>query len=180
MSINIKEYKKDLIDFLDRFNTPELAQFLRDVLLDHYKPEDEETLNKYKNNLYMAKYLLYYLHARKMYNPIVPNKQTDTAAAAILIHNLFFDGDKDNWKTVFEAREKLDPIAMPLKNSGNWEMFDYIWQIVEAQLGEDMPIPACRPVIGQITYIVWEIIWIFNHDINNSKEAVEKLFDRKE
>ena len=56
------------------------------------------------------------------------------------IHNLFYDG---TLSSLFEAREKLTPIAQ--KNEVPINAASMIFQAVEGQLGEDMPVESCQP-----------------------------------
>jgi hypothetical protein len=60
--------------------------------------------------------------------------------AAAYIHNLFYDG---TLSSLFEAREKLTPIAQ--KNEVPINAASMIFQAVEGQLGEDMPVESCQP-----------------------------------
>lgn len=160
--VNEKEfsdYKEKLNEILEIITVPELKTVLETILFDKYKPK---ILKNRIKDIETVEFGLEFLKARKLYNPLYSNKQVDTAIAAILLHRVFNDDKSitiNNWKNVFNAREKMKPIVAEHLNSGNYEMFEYIYQIIEAQLGEEMPIPACRPVIGQVTYIVWEILW---------------------
>lgn len=58
-----------------------------------------------------------------------------------LLHNLLYDG---TLTSVFAAREKLGVIADVCKVPANASYA--IFQSIEAQLGDDMPIEACRPI----------------------------------
>jgi len=74
--------------------------------------------------------------------------------AAALTHNLFYE---DNITSLFEAREKLSPIAIEagLPENGS----DGIFQAIEAQLGPDTPVPVCKPVPGTPTEMFAWAVW---------------------
>lgn len=177
----VDEYKKILESVLGRIRIEEVREFVKEVLM-HNTPTTYDELTRRNAALEKTQYLVYYLKARQMYNDMNPNKQTDTAIAAMLLHNLYFDGNKENWQQVFTARTELKEIADKYTTSASYGAFDYIFQIIEAQLGEDMPIPACRPVYGQVTYIVWEVIWFYDHQfkaILGNIEDDQAAYDEK-
>lgn len=67
----------------------------------------------------------------------------DVLRVASLLHNLFYNG---TMSSLFLAREKLLPIANKLHIPDNY--INSIFQTIECQLGEDTPIPQCKPVPG--------------------------------
>ena len=131
--------------------------------------------------IYLTEFGIEYFKARGMYNEINPSKQSDTAIAAMLMHNLYYDAtednSEDNWINVFLLRKEMNSLAVELygQNYKNIDVFEYIYQIVEAQLGEDMPPVGNRPVNGQYTYIVWELIWIYYNWVAPLKNGLEEL-----
>ena len=58
-----------------------------------------------------------------------------------LLHNLLYDG---TLTSVFAAREKLGVIAEVCKVPANAAYS--VFQAIEAQLGDDMPVESCRPI----------------------------------
>ena len=105
----------------------------------------------------------------------------DALLLGLLLHDLLFCKRKDKWMGVFQARCALSPIAEKYLTKENAGVIEYVWTIIEAQLGEAMPIPACRPVTGQIASIAYEILWFFEHPFGSSGvtkqiEEDEKLF----
>ena len=74
--------------------------------------------------------------------------------AASLTHNMFYDG---TLPSLFEAREKLTPIADAVKLPENGR--DAIFQAIEAQLGDDMPVMACRPIPSTPTELFVWAVW---------------------
>ena len=154
---------KRLETHLDRISVPAIKTFVELVCK---REHSNKTLAIALNATDM---LVAFMKARALYIEIRPNKQTDTAIAATLLHNVFFDRtlyvNKQDipWQDVFKARINLSKLAEAIMGTDyHYDGYmDYIFQIIEAQLGEDMPIIACRPVNGQITYIVWENLWIY-------------------
>lgn len=152
---------KHIDNLINRISNPYVQQF---IIFGLTRAGDIEKLN---NAIRLAEFGIEYFKARGMYNEINPSKQSDTAIAAMLIHNLYYDYDKDkydeSWVKVFDLRKNMSSLAAELYgyNYKNIDTFEYIYQIVEAQLGEDMPPVGNRPVNGQYTYIVWELIWLY-------------------
>lgn len=153
---------------------------IKDFIIDAYEAypmEFEEDKKRRQNAINCTFYLIRFLMDKKLLNPLYKNKQADTAIAACLLHNLFFDiSDKravaENWLPIFDARIKLGSIAQKHTTQNSVGAFEYIFQIIEAQCGEAFPIAGCRPVYGQVTYIVWEVIYFFYHQFKGiAKEA---------
>lgn len=168
------EYEAELKKFVFRLANVDLRAMVYDILTKDYPADTEDTLRKYKRNLYMCRYGIMYMKQRNMYNEYRANKQTDSLLCALLLHNLFFDGRKENWKDVFTARSVLGEIAKQYTSQENVGAIEYMWTIIEAQLGEDMPIPACRPVPGQIASTAYEIIWFYNHPAAEMADEIQK------
>lgn len=74
--------------------------------------------------------------------------------AGALLHNLFYDGTVSS---LFKARELLLPIAKEagLPDNGS----DGIFQAIEAQLGYDTPVSACKPNPGTPPEIFAWAVW---------------------
>lgn len=170
-----KESEEKLNKFLNLLSIQEMKEFVS-TLLEKYGSEYQ-----IKHSIAAAEILVEYLMARKMFNPIAPNKSTDTAIAAVLVHNLFYDRTLlatkkekvDSWMQVFKLRNETKELRLKLgeKNYGVMDAIDYVYQIVEAQMGEEMPVIACRPVNGQITYIVWEVLWFYYKYMADTSEV---------
>ncbi len=150
-----------LEEILKNFSDPVIAEFVRYVWNDETNKKFNKT--RRKNALAAANVMAKYLTDRKLFNPFMPNKQSDTAFAGCLLHNVLFDRDPAKWKHVFNLREKYMALGVEIANKhhGSLDGIEYTFQIVEAQLGELMPVYACHPVAGQITYIVWEVLWFY-------------------
>ena len=147
---------------LKTITIPEVQQF---VVFAVTRKGDEDTL---RDALDIHEMLVDYLTQRHQYNPLMPSKMTDAIFAASLIHNIWFNPSKDtvdDWLKVYYARENLTKLAsefIVMNRSTADGLFDYIFQIIEAQLGEQMPVAACRPMTGNMTYVLWEVIWLYH------------------
>lgn len=165
-----KESTQRLDEALKTITIPEVQQF---VVFAVTRKGDEDKLSDALN---VHEMLLDYLTQRHQYNPLMPSKMTDAIFAAALIHNIWFDPSKDtadDWLKVYYARENLTKLAsefIVMNRSTADGLFDYVFQIVEAQLGEQMPVVACRPMTGNMTYVLWETIWLYHRYVK--KDAV--------
>lgn len=87
----------------------------------------------------------------------------DLLLSATMLHNLFYD---DTLVSIFVAREKLTSIGYNIGLSV--ESLEPIFQAIEGQLGENMPVPACRVNPNSPSGILAEACW-----------AVEERFGEK-
>ena len=147
--------------FLERFADPCIREFVKRVWSDETNKKFTE--RRRKHALKTAHIMLEFLKARHYYSEIAPNKQADTMIAACLLHNILFDRKVEHWRDVFILREKYGELALEIAKElqGTPDGIQFIFQLVEGQLGEEMPVFACHPVPGQPTYYVWEILWIY-------------------
>ena len=162
----------DIESLLKDFGDPVLADFVRIVWEDD--ANKKFSAKRRKDALAAANIMRQYLIDRKLFNPMAPNKQADTAFAGCLLHNVMFDRKPEHWKDVFNLREKYSYLIEELmaKHHGSPDVIIYTFQIIEAQLGELMPVFACHPIAGQVTYIVWEVLWFYYNK--------KLLFNKKE
>lgn len=91
----------------------------------------------------------------------------DLLRVSAYIHNLFYDG---SLTSVFEAREKLMPMAVDIGIPTNG--CSAIFQAVEGQLGEDMPVEACQ-VRGESPNRVFNWACWFVEEYNGAKPMPE-------
>lgn len=172
-NVSLNSYIEELNNVLSKVSIENLKLFCKKVLLDLKRPTDDETLTKYNENIRIVNFMIEYLKARKLYNELRPNKQTDAAIVSILLHNVYCTGEPEDWQNVFTLRRETSSVVEKEYSTPDvLDVIQYIYQVVEAQLGELMPVPANRPVNGQITYMVWEVLWFYkNHDkLLNNKE----------
>lgn len=166
------EYTDETLRRLEKavkeISIPEIQQFVVTVVMK-FGQEDrlQDALNAFD-------LLRDFLIQRKQYVPMYPSKMSDTVFAAVLVHNISFYRETDtlaDWEKVFGLRSTFEALgkellAQDFRNDG---AFDYIFQICEAQLGEQMPVIACRPVTGQMSYVMWEILWLYYHFVKPLK-----------
>lgn len=162
---------KDFEEALKYISLPEIQQF---VVLAVTR---QGSLNKLEHAIGAMKLGIKYLKSRNLYSEMMPTKQTDTFFASFLVHNIYFDPMNDDafdWLKVFYLRDKMEGLAYDLMYSMQYNdrsCFEWIFQNVEAQLGEAMPTVGNRPVNGQNTYFFWEILWFYYenyHAVHNN------------
>lgn len=171
----ISSFEKEVRLLTLRLSIPTLKEFTEYILFEKC-PINDDNAETYKLSVKMAKTMIHYLKARAMYREMSPNKQTDSAIMGTLLHGVYFDGKEGNWRDVFRLREEIlmDPEIVRFDTVETHDVIEYTCQVVEAQLGEKMPIIQCRPMAGQITYIVWEIIYFSNYIESNIDESFKK------
>lgn len=171
----ISSFEKEVRLLTLRLSIPALKEFTEYILFEKC-PINDDNAETYKLSVKMAKTMIHYLKARAMYREMSPNKQTDSAIMGTLLHGVYFDGKEENWRDVFRLREEIlkDPEIVRFDTVETHDVIEYTCQVVEAQLGEKMPIIQCRPMAGQITYIVWEIIYFSNYIESNIDESFKK------
>ena len=158
-----------------RLSIPALKEFTEYILFEKC-PINDDNAETYRLSVKMAKSMVHYLKARMMYREMSPNKQTDSAIMGTLLHGVYFDGKEEHWRDVFKLREEIlkDPEIAKFDTVETHDVIEYTCQVVEAQLGEKMPIVQCRPMAGQITYLVWEIIYFSNYIESNIDVSFEQ------
>lgn len=166
-----EENKKRLESALDDIIIPEIQQFIVFALTRM------STNEKIERGLDAMELGLAYMKDRNLYNRGYASKQTDTFFASLLLHNIWFDpltDDEFSWLKVFALRDKMEGLAYELLGTSNYQArgtFEFIFQNVEAQLGEKMPTVGNRPVNGQNTYYCWEILWFYYHAVLPAKQS---------
>ena len=156
---------------LKKITIPEIQQF---TVFGVMKRSNEEELS---DALDAFDVLEDFLIKRRQYNPLCPSKMSDCVFAAMLLHNIWFndmEDDVDDWVEVFSARKVMSDLATEfciLNHALADGAFDYIFQLIESQLGEDMPVQNCRPVTGQMSYCLWEVLWLYGTYLRHKKDA---------
>lgn len=91
----------------------------------------------------------------------------DILRSAAYLHNLFYDG---SLQSVFKAREVLMPLA--IKHEVAINGISALFQSIEGQLGEDMPVEACQVKGESPSRIFMWAVW-FVEEYNGSKMMPE-------
>jgi len=143
---------------------PELQQFV--VLVLTRKVEEDGEIEDALGAFELG---VRYFTERGYYYEMAPNKQTCTFLASLLLHNVYFNHHIHNafdWLRVFKLRDETEGLAYALYEIMEYNdrgMFEFVYQNVEAQLGEAMPTPGNRPVRGQNTEHFWNVLWFYYH-----------------
>jgi hypothetical protein len=135
--------------FLDLIKIRELHEFAIDCINMSGSEEKLEEANK------VADVLVSLLKKKKLLTYSSQQSFIDVLLTSVFLHNLFYD--KDDWRTLFDARKILEPIA---KEKGiTSQISDAIFQTVEAQLGDDSPLPLIKPPANSPTELFSYSIW---------------------
>lgn len=158
LKLAIKEKQEKIFEYI---SIKGLTGFIADV---QSQMKDKEVTHAINATLLLIKRL----KSLRLLNEMLPNKQSDFAITACMIHNFSF-----RWNSIFSTNFNMkDAMAIfntrfalydtALKNedaAANMAVYDYIFEVVEAQLGENTPVQKCRPVHGQPSAIVAEVLW---------------------
>jgi hypothetical protein len=172
----IDQFADDDYEYIfSHIGNKEFVSFIKDVHSVYYTSTDTKAMHAIGATLEMIDRL----KSLKLISDQINNKQCDMAITACMIHNVFFDrityllleeSECNMEKSlvcerIFAARFKLNEIVQKHINEYTPPLaFDYVFEIVEAQLGEDTPIQRCRPVQGQPTQILAEVLWWYYHE----------------
>lgn len=166
-----EENQERLEAALQHIAIPEVQQF---VVLALTRNSDNERISRAIDAMELG---VRYMKARNLYTEQMPSKQTDTFFASLLLHNVWFDpvtDDEFSWLKVFALRDKMEGLAYELLGTMGYQYsgsFEFIFQNVEAQLGEKMPTVGNRPVNGQNTYYCWEVLWFYYNAVYPIKKG---------
>lgn len=93
----------------------------------------------------------------------------DYSIAAVYLHNLF-TSDND-WTTVFNARKNLTQIFV---DAGMPEQaYSSIFQCIEAQYGEKMPVEKCRVIKNSPMELMYLSIWFAGQLLGKDTREIE-------
>lgn len=104
----------------------------------------------------VADILIQMLEKRGMISEHANQSFIDVLITAAYLHNLFYN--EYEWTTLFKAREILMPIAKDMGIAEN--VTDVIFQTIEAQLGNETPVPSSRPAPNSPVELFANAIWI--------------------
>lgn len=82
----------------------------------------------------------------------------DITIAAALLHNLFYKPNKIT--SLFKCREKLEDIRESL--GIDERLVALVYEIIEGQLGENHPIPKCKPAANSPGSTLADAVWFVN------------------
>lgn len=132
---------------LDFIKTEELVNFVEELVKEYGSEEKTAFADKVTYNLEKI------LTRKKLLVPTVQQMFIEVLFAAAAVHNLFYDG---TITSLFELRENVN------RNKDKFEMeiIEAVLQTVEAQLGDETPVPLCRPTVNSPTEIFALAVWI--------------------
>lgn len=125
-----------------------LLQFVEAMTTQYGSPEKTDFANKVSANL--EKILL----RKKLLVPGVQQMFIEILFAAAAVHNLFYK--EEDFTTLFELRK----VVYDQEATYDKEIIEAVLQTVEAQLGEDSPVPMCKPSANSPTEIFALAVWI--------------------
>jgi hypothetical protein len=127
---------------------PEIREFIIQSLVKHGTEEKLSDANK------VTDVMIGMLKKMKQITEHGSQTFVEIMIAAALVHNLFYDGTASS---LFKAREVLLPIAKEVGLPENG--CDAIFQAIEAQLGNDTPVPTSKPIPGTPTELFAWSVW---------------------
>lgn len=122
---------------LQKFKINDLADLAIKVINEHGSLEQLHTANK------VADLVLFMLEEKKLIRPGVQQSFVDILLCSTLLYNIK-EVKADNWRDVFEIRDIIMEAAKEFPEIPEQGLLT-ICETIEGQLGEDMPIKACRP-----------------------------------
>lgn len=175
-----KETQEKFNECVERIQIPELQQFVITVVTK------ESNELRVRDSVRACEVAMSYLKATNMMTDMFQSKAVELVIAAILLHNVYFTPHfspemnakpEDFWIEVYTLRNETSRLAdyfvrMNTRING---LFDIVYEYVEAQLGEKMPVRGSRPVRGQDTHLTWEILWLYYTQIYPLQEKLEQM-----
>lgn len=95
------------------------------------------------------------LMKKNLINQNAQQSFVDILLSAAILHNLFYDSE--DITTLFKARQMLDPVAE--EQNIPQEVRNALFQTIEAQLGEETPVPLCKPAVNSPTELFAWAVW---------------------
>ena len=130
----LEDLIKDKSTYLEQIKTPSVHDFTVEAIKTYGDAE------KFHEAAKVICVLEAILTKMKQMNENSRPVWVEVLVSAAYLHNLFYDG---SLPSIFEAREKLSPIAQKYEVPIN--ATSLIFQAIEGQLGADMPVESCQP-----------------------------------
>jgi hypothetical protein len=134
---------------IDMINVDQLNDFTVTAVNAFGTEEKLEDANK------IGDVLVQMLYKRKLITQNAQQSFVDILLSAVLLHNLFYDAE--DFTTLYKARKELASIAED--NEIPDQVQQALFQTIEAQLGEDMPVPTSRPIPNSPTELFAWAVW---------------------
>ena len=140
---------------LDLITNEDLKSFVTDFTSKY------STQKKVNESEKLIDVLIDYLKFKNLYNQNVQQLYIEVLFVSSYVYNIFTDknNDKEDVLNLFKVRQnmlnnKYDNIDKTL--------LDAIAQTVEAQYGEQSPVPLCKPTTNSPSEIFSVCVWIYN------------------
>ena len=147
---------KNTIVFQEIVN-PELKNFVLYAWNDCESFMDEEEYTQKRDEcVRICDVLEQLLKKKKIWMADARPGFVDIMMAAVLLHNL--KTEQNNWTTIFAPRLCWEKTAQDMGVPKTYT--DALFQTIEAQLGEDTPVPNVKPVANTPTDFFALAIWI--------------------
>ena len=135
--------------YVDFIQVPEIKDFTREAL---EKFSDSDLLIEGES---VANVLIALLKKKQIIADNSHQSFVDILVSAALLHNIFYD--PDDWKTLFLARQSLKDLAE--KHNLGYNYYSALFQTIESQLGQDTPVPNCKPIDNSPTELFSYAVW---------------------
>lgn len=172
------ELKERFEKLLELILTDEVKQFVSIIVMK------ESSQGRVEDAVNACETAFDYLKATNMASKFHQSRAVEFVVAAILLHNVYFTrvydkeanaAPEDFWLDVYELRYQTQKLAdfFVHQNTQLYGIFDIIYEYVEAQLGELMPVRGSRPVRGQDTHLTWEVLWLYYTQVRPLQEKLK-------
>ena len=148
----IKELNADQSIYINKIRTDYLRNFVQDALMEFGTTSKLNKANKVADIVWQKFEHLNYI------NENVQHQFVDITIAGSLLHNLFYV--PSDISTILKHRTKLKEIAE--KNHLDERLSNLIYEMIEAQLGENHPIQKLKPPANSPSSTLADAIWQVN------------------
>lgn len=133
---------------MDYIKNEGLLKFVEELTAKYGSPEKMEVANKVAYNLEKI------LQRKGLLVPGVQQMFIEVLFAAAAVHNLFYT--EEDLTSLFKLRQVVYSSDMEYEP----ELIEAVLQTVEAQLGEESPVPMCKPSVNSPTETFALALWI--------------------
>lgn len=134
---------------LDMIKIEQINSIVVQAINEYGSEEKLEVANK------VGEVVLQMFKKKHLLNENAQQSFVDIVLAAALLHNLFYE--EDDFTTLFKARKELASIME--KEEAPQQVQDALFQTIEAQLGDDTPVPTSRPISNSPTELLAWAVW---------------------
>lgn len=147
--INFEEIHQDQAMYIDKIAIKPLKDFVINSLGQFGTVAKLKKANKVADIVWQKFESLNYI------NENAQQQFVDITIAGCLLHNLFYS--EDDISTILKHRTKLADIATETEIDSR--LLALVYEIIEAQLGENHPIQKLKPTTNSPSYTFAEAVW---------------------